>query len=42
VKVSQEKVSLSFKERLDDGNLWFLPLLFLMALWPQPKILILI
>ena len=28
MKVSQEKVSLSFKERLDDGNLWFLPFLF--------------
>ncbi len=26
---------LNFKERLDDGNLWFLPFLFSMALWPR-------
>jgi hypothetical protein len=26
---------LSFKECLDDGNLWFLPFLFSMALWPR-------
>jgi len=32
VKISQEKVSLNFKERLDNGNLWFLPFLFSMAL----------
>ncbi len=25
MKISQEKISLNFKERLDDGNLWFLP-----------------
>jgi hypothetical protein len=25
VKISQEKVSLNFKERLNDGNLWLLP-----------------
>ncbi len=25
LKISQEKVSLNFKERLNDGNLWFLP-----------------
>ena len=25
VKISQEKVSLNFKERLNNGNLWFLP-----------------
>ena len=25
MKISQEKVSLNFKERLDDGNLWCLP-----------------
>ena len=25
MKISQEKVSLNFKERLNDGNLWFLP-----------------
>ncbi len=42
VKISQEKVSLNFKERLNDGNLWFLPFLFSKALWPQPKILALI
>ncbi len=32
VRVSQEKVSLNFKERLSDGNLWFLPFLFSKAL----------
>ena len=29
MKISQEKVSLNFKEHLNDGNLWFLPFLFL-------------
>ena len=28
MKISQEKVSLDFKEHLNDGNLWFLPFLF--------------
>ena len=28
MKISQAKVSLNFKERLNDGNLWFLPFLF--------------
>ena len=28
MKISQEKVSLNFKEHLNDGNLWFLPFLF--------------
>ncbi len=37
MKISQEKVSLNFKERLNNGNLWFffLPFLFSVASWPH-------